>query len=515
MAKGLFTAVNPELELAFDDIATRRPLPLGVLEALDGQQMMIQRARAVGMHREALTTQVKAEYYQRAFDLYRQVNDEAEDFAHHARVRQAVADKLESDVAPKVVHERGSGAMVEYLTLAHKLRYARQFGRYGVDSTSAWLYEGERDEPWRAEYEWTNRAGLVKLCPSDARWEGNRVGRLYGERLKVLDELGFVLRYAVFTLPNFPQWHLASGLHAIKKLFYKKLFYARTDGKIARSWRDKKRVFPNLVGALCTIEAPLSGIYDRDPSNAWHVHLNVLMVFKPDAERPHGWPDYGALREAWGAHVHFEEIPQGSRDATAAALKELCKYPVRAVSEKSAEQRKPKYDHEGNELPSAPPLIEWPWQYVDEWWQAHKGFRRTWSCGQLYDDELEALDGADVTVYQAPKRNTSQFEYFGGIWVSTAGADVSPPRLDTRERDAHRRREQKWHEMRMSSDDAYAAAYLERQRNAELRAEHRARRREARDVLLTFIQGNKFANADGTHVGEGFRARAGPPITAS
>lgn len=512
MTRGLFTAISPELELELDDIKQRRPLPLGVLEALDGAHMVSQRDRAVGIHREALTTQVKEPFYQRAFDLYRQVVDEADSFQHHARVREAVATKLETDVAPWVQRDRGSAAMVEYLTLAYKLRGARQFGRYGVDSTAAWL--APDDAPFAPEYEWTNRAGVVKLCPSDARWEGSRVGRLYGERLKALDELGFVLRFAVFTLPNFPQWHLASGLHAIKKLFYRKLFYARTDGKIGRSWRDAKRVFPNLVGALCNIEAPLSGQYDVDASNAWHVHLNVIIVFKPDATQPRGWPDYGALREAWGAHVHFDEIPQGDRNATAAAIKELCKYPVRAVSEKSAEHRKPKFDHEGNRLAPAPPMIEWPAAYVDEWWQAHKGFRRTWACGQLYDDELEGLDGADVTVPQLAKRDTKSFEWFGGIWTTPALVSVSPPMLDSRERDSDRRRRELYHQRRLSSDPEYAAAARARELKAEIAADHRRTRHEARDVLLTFIQGNKFAISDAMRSVEGFRARAGPPTSA-
>lgn len=505
MTLGLFTAPNPTLELEFDQIKRRRPLPLGVLDALDGAHLVAQRDRAMGLYRESLTRQVKEEFHQRALDLYEKVLDRREEMQQRARVREAIAMKLQHDVAPWVRKERGWLAGAEYLTLGQRLLDARQFGAYGLDSTNAYFFDD--DSP---EFMWTNRAGLVKLCPDDARWEGRRVGRLYGERLKMLDRMGYVLRYAVFTLPNFPQWHLASGLHAIKKLFYKRLFYARADGTIARTWRDKKRLFPNLVGALCTIEAPLSGRYEADPTNAWHVHLNVLMVFKPDPEQPYGRPDYKSLRDAWGAHVHFSEIPQGDANATKAALKELVKYPLRAISEKSAEDRKPKYDHDGNLLPPAPPMIEWHPACVDEWWQAHKRFRRTWSCGQLYDDEIEALDGSEWTVFQDAPRSPERFEALGPIWLSPASCTVLPPQRDTRELDAAKRRLELEHRYRLE-DPEYAAAHAERERRRKLANEHRARRREAADVLLTFIQGNNSARRSSMPVKESSARSRGPP----
>lgn len=504
----LFTAVNPELELAFDDIKRRRPLPLSVLEALDGRHMLEQRARAMDLYKASLTTQVKANFHQKALELHAKVESKADEMLHRARVRSAIAHKLEGEVAAEGRKQRGYAGWLEYITLAQKLRDARGFGVYGVDAVEAWLDEGKDVDP---EIFWTNRAGLVKLCPDDARWEGRRVGRIYGERLKALDQLGYVLRYAVFTLPNFPQWHLRSGLDAIRKLFYKKIFYAGRNGVVVKSWRDKRRLFPDLVGALCTIEAPLSGLYSEDPSNAWNVHLNVIMVFRPSSDQPYGRPDYKPLRDAWGAHVHFEEIPQGDADATRAALKELVKYPLRAVSEKSAEDRKPKRDHEGNLLPAPPPLIEWPAEYIDEWWQSHKGLRRTWSCGELYDNKIEALDGAVIELPKIASRNRENFEPIGPVWLSPTECYVLPPMIDTREIDAERKRRKTEHSMRLATDPQYAAKCRETARLRDAGEEHQRRRQAARAALFTFIQGNISAARDAMVVGEFFRAARGPP----
>jgi hypothetical protein len=502
----LVAAPNPSLELAFDDIKRRSPLPLSVLEALEGRHQIAQRDRVIGIYREALTSQVKAEYYQLALGLHAKVEAQAESIRTHARVREAIGNRLCGDVAHYARGAEGVQAWARYVTMGQKLWDARQCEAWGVDPLEVFLGEDvENIEPMRRAF---NRAGLVKLCPSDARREGARLSAGYRERLRALDQLGYLLRFAVVTLPNFPEWHLGSGLHEIRRRLNARWFRAKRDAGQARNWREPGRTFPDLVGALCTVEAPLSGRYD-DPSNAWNVHANVILVFRPSS-REFGLPDYGELRAAWGAHVHFETLPQGDPDALDAALKELLKYPVQAISEKSAEKRKPKRDHEGNLLPPAPPMVEWSAERIFEWIESHRSYRRTWSWGQLNGKKVEALDGFAIEIPKPAARDTDRGEWLGLIWTSPALVTVQRPMKDTRELDAAQRRRKFEHHARLSTDPEYATQIRERTLQASERAALRKRRRAAQDALLTFIQGNKFAR-NATVRNNGALPRAGPP----
>lgn len=413
--------------------------------------------------------QVKPECYQQALELADALErDDAPRMLEHSRVRHAIADYLERELVPINASEYGR--------LAWKLRDARPIAAYGVDTYDV-------DEPRREK--WANRAGLVKLCPSDARCEQQRASRLYGRRLAELDAQGYVLRSAVFTLPNFPQWHLAAGLDTIFERFKQTVLYAKTNGTVARSIHDRKRKFPDLVGAWACLESPLSGKFvDGDRLNAWNVHLNILLVFKP-SDGPYGRPDYEPIHDAWGAGIRWRVVPQGDHDAMRHAILELVKYPLQTVATKSAKDRRRKFDRNGAELTPAPPMIEWPAECFDEWWRAHKGFRRARSWGLLYagafpDDDTRSDNGVD---------------WLGVIRVSPAGISVSRPSLSTIDADRDAQRRTRTHSLMLGYDPGYRATIERRERDTLARAATAAALEAARGRLF-LIQGNKSAGLD-------------------
>jgi hypothetical protein len=489
-----WTQVNPSLELELGAGARPDPrgvLPLELLDTLDSRHGAAANAKFLDAWQAVRATQVRPECYQQALALADELErDDAPKMLDRARVRHAIADYLERELVTLEGADVG-----EYSRLAWKLRDARPIGAYGVD-----LHDD--DEPRREK--WANRAGLVKLCPDDARCEQQRASRLYGQRLRELDAQGYVLRSAVFTLPNMPQWHLAAGIDSIFERFKQTILYARTDGKLARSIRDPKRRFPDLVGAWGCLEAPLSGKYlEGDRLNAWNVHLNLLLVFKP-SDGPYGRPDYGPIHDAWGAGIRWRTIPQGDRDAMQHAILELVKYPLQAVATKSAKDRPRKRDAEGNELTPAPPLIEWPAECFDEWWRAHKGFRRARSWGKLYAGSLPD----DV------ERSDAGVDWLGVIRLSPAGVEVVRPSLSTIEADARRRLQTFAHRHLMADDPIYRAN-VERNERRTLERELTLDALEGARGRLFLIQGNKFAGRDATPADESCapRAKTGPPDT--
>lgn len=331
------------------------------------------------------SAQVVRGWYQQALELADKVEERGKGYTKRARTRWAIANYLRTYVYPATFN-------AEYRELAQKLEDARPWAIYGVDV----------DE--KLVIEWAQRAGLVKLCPDDAREEGMRVGQIYEPRIRELQEQGYELHFAVFTLPNAARWHLGACMDSIFDRLRCTITHARVDGRIARNLSDAKRVFPDLVGALATLEAPLSARGD------WNVHVNVLMVFK-------GRPDYGALRDAWGANVEFRWVPTG---AGGAAIRELVKYTLKATSEKSIDKRR---------ATEAPPLIEWPPDAFDEWWRAHKGFRRTRSWGLLYSGKIEK-----------PARDPERpIDWIGKIKNTPSRFVVSRPMPDTRAWDLRQR----------------------------------------------------------------------------
>ncbi len=504
-----WTEVNPTLELELGRGARRDPrgsLPLELLETLDTRHGAAANAGFLDAWQAVRAVQVRPECYQNALELVDELVDDLPAYDDRDRVRSAIADYLERDVAPAF-----DGPAGEYSRLVWKLRDARPCAAVGVDTFA--------DEPgaenpfdpdyvapshWARRERWANRAGLVKLCPDDARCEQQRASRLYGKRLGELDADGYVLRFAVFTMPNAPQWHLAASIDGIFERFKQTILYARTDGKVARSIRDPKRKFPDLVGAWAVLEAPLSGRFvDGDRLNAWNTHLNVLLVFKP-SELAHGMPDYGPIHDAWGAGIRWRTIPQGSRDAMQRAILELVKYPLQTVAAKSAKHRPRKFDRNGDELTPAPPMIEWPAECFDEWWRAHKGFRRARSWGKLYAGSLPDDD----------ERSDAGVDWLTTIAKTSSGYVVARPQLSTIADDARRKLRTFAHRHLMADDPIYAAN-VRRDVSDVVETSSTLRALEAARARLFLIQGNKSAAVDATTPSiEGTSAqKTGPPGT--
>lgn len=487
-----WSTVNPELELELERDPRRdprRPLPLEVLEANDTRIGAAQNRAFLEAWNHMRATQVRADYYQRALEFAGELEAEAPRLLDHGNVRLAIADYLEHEVIPDARRTGDALEASEYGVICQKLRLARPSGAYGVDVETEQLRK-----------KWANRAGLVKLCPSDARDEAQRASKLYGHRIAELDEKGYVLRSAVFTMPNFPQWHLGAGMDAIFDRFKQQILYARVDGKIARSIHNRKRTFPDLVGAWACLEAPLSRLYRVDPLNAWNVHVNFILVFRP-SELAHGMPDYGPLNEAWGAGIRWRVIPQGDRDAMRHAILELVKYPLQTVAEKSAERGRAA---DGGE--KGPPMIAWPAPFFREWWRAHKGFRRMRSWGMLYRGSLPPLE----------ERSDRYVDWLGGVHVDLAKQQVyvQRPILSTVEQWEEQRKRDFAHRALMSTHPRYARTIERREHEARER-ERAIRAVEAARERLFLIQGNKFAGGSAPTVSSTLRARDGPPIGAS
>jgi hypothetical protein len=354
---------------------------------------------------ETFRRQYRVTQRQTVLELFDKLQERGEGYLDRARARAALADYLRHTVAP--MYQGGP-----YAKLADALDNARKHGLWGVGD----IFHGidkdgcEELEPALA-VKWTGRAGQVKLCPDDAREDSMRASSLYADRIAELAAEGFAVRYAVFTIPNSPAGFLRADLHTVFERLWREILYARVDGTLARSFNDPRRRFPSLRGALAVLEAPLSARGD------WNVHLNVIMVFSD-------FPPYKELRAAWGANVEFRNVPAG---AEAPALAELIKYPLQAVSFKSAEKR-------ASGKTRAPPVIEWPADAFHEWWCAHRGFRRARSWGELYagklpDDERERIMPHTI-------------EWLGKLYLSAARFYAERSMLDTTAWD-ERQREQR------------------------------------------------------------------------
>lgn len=305
--------------------------------------------------------------YQQALELYDELQERSKGYVDRARSRDAQAKYLLT-----VAHEHPHRAR-EMERLSAALRDAREFGLWQVAERFVLGEDGDVLIEDALKCEWFNRADLVKLCPDDARAEGMRVASIYMPRIDALQRAGYEVHYAVATFPNSPAGFLAADLRAIKARVRDGLLYAKTDGrKPARSTRENGRIFGTLKGVLCTVEAPLSARGD------WNVHANLLMVF---SDRP----DYGAIREAWGANIELRPVKTG---AVAATMRELIKYPLQAVSFKSdqkTEHGRRRWDPRRREyVDIGPPMIEWPTDAFLEWWDAHKRYRRTCAWGELF-----------------------------------------------------------------------------------------------------------------------------------
>ncbi len=283
-----------------------------------------------------------AAYAPTALEAQEQMELELTGYSLREMIRRRLADRIDQVGILERREGHGIDVWLEHLTT--RLRNARQKGQFGVrlDSGKPIVY-------------WDDKAGLSRLCPDDAREEAMRLRRRVLPTLEALQAEGHQLHYAVLTTPNAPAGELRAEMSSI---------FLRLRRLIKAKDADGHRLFPQIKGALCVLEAPLGCARD------WNVHLNVIFVTK-------GFFDWKALRKQWHWDVHMRLLPKGA-GAIGAALTELIKYAVAATVSKSAEH----LAREGRAPP--PPMLEWTPAELREWLYAMKGFRRTRSYGALY-----------------------------------------------------------------------------------------------------------------------------------
>lgn len=227
---------------------------------------------------------------------------------------------------------------------------------------------------------WQKKAGLPLLCPDDARQEASRLKRRVIPAILERVAQGSTVHYMVGTMDNAAPGKLAATMRRCQQRVR----------AISKMQVDGKPRFPAIKGWMATLEAPLGS------ARTWNVHVNVLWIVD-------GYLDYADLQKAWGAWMHIERVGARNKknpgvcdyDALEKTLKELVKYPVRTVAEKSDGKPKKK-SSAADAAPAAPPMTEWTADEWLEWWSAHKGFRRTRTGGVLYripKPDRETLEG--------------------------------------------------------------------------------------------------------------------------
>ena len=268
-------------------------------------------------------------------------------YTERKAIRDLLADKLDREVLP--------GATDKWLqNYPERLRTARTHAQFGI-----------RLNTGKAIAYWDTKAGLSRLCPDDAREEAMRLRRRFVPARDKLREEGHRFLYAVFTMPNSAAGELREGMGAIFDRFKRLLKAKNADGE---------KLFPQIKGSLCVLEAPLGA--ERD----WNVHLNVIMPVK-------GFLNFGELRKQWHWNVEMQWISDAP-GAFESAFAELIKYAVAATVAKSATHRA----QNGRKPP--PPMLEWSGAELLEWLRAMHGFRRTRAYGALYG--LETPEAEDI-----------------------------------------------------------------------------------------------------------------------
>ena len=277
-----------------------------------------------------------------ALEAQQQLELDLPGYSKNHMIRQRLASKLDAEVVP-VARERHFGALYS-TNCAKRLWRARWSGAigYSLAKQKTIIY-------------WDDKAGLSRLCPDDAREESMRLSRKLVEPLEALQADGHSLHYCVFTTPNVPQGNLRKEMVSICKRFRRLL-----------------KVFPEVKGALCVLEAPLSSRRD------WNVHLNVVLAVK-------GYLDYAKIQHQWHWNVEMRKLPVGP-GVVRSALAEVIKYAVAATVAKSAQKAAEGDGGGGGEAKRIPPppMLEWTGEELFEWLMAMRAFRRTRTYGCLY-----------------------------------------------------------------------------------------------------------------------------------
>jgi hypothetical protein len=317
--------------------------------------------------------------------------DQASD---RARARLAIAARLDHLMEPN-----------DYtLRLAENLKRARRSAAVAVR-----LSDGKTIRRWDV------KTGNSRVDPDDAREEANRFSKRLTPKLLELVAGGAFVTYAVFTTPNVERGKLRSETRRI---------YKRFSNLLRKCKRGRIPGCASIEGAAVVLEAPLSGRLE------WNVHLNVMLVHRG------AFIDYGELRKAWHWQVEFKRV-HGTEEAIARAMREVIKYAVQTVAEKSEraprrgdararassatrERELPASGRDGqarapldgspagrdgerargNDSPRerAPAFVDWPDWAILEWLAGFRKFRRTRTYGALYRlPKPERLELADFT----------------------------------------------------------------------------------------------------------------------
>ena len=321
------------------------------------------------------------------------VDRDLDAYSARADVRKQIASYLESVVLPGTWETR-------LRRLPDKLRSARQKCWSQMDGLSG-----------DTRVIWDEKAGEPLLCPDDSREEGMRLQRRLEGRVEELARQGYRVYYGVLTIENALQGHCATRVEKLWRKFKRALKAEAPNRPRKVPKKSWPRLFP-IVGAIATLECPLSA------SRTWHPHLNVILVTR-------GFFDWSSWWQHWGCVSHFQALKPGN---VAAAFRELIKYAVRAVPEKSAakagsnttcllESSSPSLpspslpasptcsdtatdtaaassagsrsagalrNSRKSSMPSGPAMIEWTRAEWLEWWSVMKGRRRTRTYGELY-----------------------------------------------------------------------------------------------------------------------------------
>ena len=304
---------------------------------------------------EAETNVVNPLYWEGAMHLAKELEAEGNTWVKRHRMRERMGNYCET-----VAGTTGREEFYEYAT---RLLNARHSGQYALTDEFETLML------------WDKKAGLVKLCPDDAREDGQRVAHRYGPAIQMA-VAGYDPRpgkdlepikpcechYAVLTVPNCALGELEQTIaDAIAR--FQSIFGVRGQ-------------FPEIKGSMLTVEAPMSA------EGLWNVHLNVLLVVERQAKKKAAWDKW---REAWKYDAHFHWLNACGGDL-APALLELCKYPLEAIASKSGRKS------------AGIPALNWsPWAFL-EWWDAFYGKRRVRSYGLLYRllPEARAIPGYEI-----------------------------------------------------------------------------------------------------------------------
>lgn len=229
---------------------------------------------------------------------------------------------------------------------------------------------------------WDQKCGINRLCPDEAREEQQRLKQRYKPAIMAwakapsLTSYRRRVQYSVLTWPNIPRGRLA---------FYKREMFKRLS-----RWL-KLPELKGIKGTLAGQEDPLS----RDGD--WNLHVNLLLLVE-------GKLDWTVARAKWfeitrdlfeseiadkalrSFSVHFEQLDASNGDDLDHALAELIKYPAKSVTE---DMLRPGWTPDEIDPEAAPPLVLWPMDAFDEWWDAgyhqpsNTPFRRTRSYGIL------------------------------------------------------------------------------------------------------------------------------------